>query len=364
MKKTKRCIFVLSFFLILYTPYVVHGAGVDTIIDETEDITAPYGYSVADTARDVLAGENKYTFSGAMEWVFNLLFGAVRENLSVILKMTAAGLISGIAAHLSGEKNEAGTVCCVAIVALMALKSFSFALTTAEETIDSMLLFVQALLPPIAAAAAATGHAAQTAACGIVFSAMQVFIYLCKEILLPAVSVITALSVVDHFSETPYLKGIVSMLKQGMKWGIGLLLILYGGVIGLQTQTAGTFDNLAGKTVKYAVGSFVPVVGGALSDSLEMVTTGARAIKSALGIGGIIGVCCVCIGPLVNVCAVALSYKLASAVCSVTCEKRVAGVISEVGGSLVRVCGVLLSVSVMFIISLSMLCRFAGGGTQ
>ena len=113
--------------------------------------------------------------------------------------------------------------------------------------------------------------------------------------------------------------------------------------------------------MKYAVGSFVPVVGGALSDSLEMVGTSARAIKSALGISGIIGVGYVCLSPLINVCAVALSYKLAACLCAVTAEKRVSHVIDEVGGSLVRICGVILAVSVMFVISLAMLCRFGGG---
>lgn len=357
----KKVISILSFFLILYLPYIVQAAGVDELIEEAENRNNVPGYSVSDTARDVLDGKSGFTFSGLADKLASLLFGKIKENTSVILKMVAAGIISGIAASLCGGKNEIGTICCVAVVSLMSLKIFIFSMSAAEETIDTLFLFVQALMPSAATAAAATGQAAQSAACGVVFGAMQVFIHICKETILPLVAVITALSVVDCLGDTPYLKGVTGLLKSCLKWGTGLLLTLYGAVIAIQSQAAGAFDTVAGKTVKYAVGSFVPVVGGALSDSLEMVGTSARAIKSALGISGIIGVGYVCLSPLINVCAVALSYKLAACLCAVTAEKRVSHVIDEVGGSLVRICGVILAVSVMFVISLAMLCRFGGG---
>ena len=357
----KKWVAIMGFFLILYLPYMVHGETLDTIIDETEQMTGIPGYSVSDTARNILGGDSGFTFSGVVDKVVSLLLGKIRENASVIVKMAAAGILSGILANLCGRKNEIGTIACVAVVSLMALKTFTFAITAAEETIDTLFLFVQSLMPSVAAAAAATGQTAQTAVCGIVFGAMQVFIYVCKEAVLPLIAVITALGAVDFLSDTPYLKGITNLLKQVLKWGTGLMLTLYGAVIAIQSQAAGAFDTVAGKTVKYAVGSLVPVVGGALSDSLEMVSGSARAIKSALGLSGIIGVGYICLSPLINVCAVALAYKLASCLCEVAAEKRVVGVINEIGESLVRICALILAVAVMFVIGLAMLCRFGGG---
>lgn len=357
----KQMISILSFFLILYIPHIVQATNIDNIVNETEQITNVPGFSVADTTRDFMDGKIDLTFSGVADKLASLMFGKIKENISVIIKMVAAGILSGIAAGLCGGKNEIGTVACVAVVSLMSLKTFSFAIATAQETIDTLFLFVQALMPSVAAAAAATGQTAQTAVCGVVFAAMQVFIHICKETVLPLIGVITALGVVDRLGDTSYLKGVTGLLKSCFKWGTGLLLTLYGAVIGIQAQAAGAFDTVAGKTVKYAVGSFVPVVGSALSDSLEMVGASARAIKSALGLSGIIGVGYVCISPLFNVCAVALAYKIASCLCAAAAEKRVVGVIDEVGGNLVRVCGVILAVGVMFVISLAMLCRMGGG---
>lgn len=60
----------------------------------------------------------------------------------------------------------------------------------------------------------------------------------------------------------------------------------------------------------------------------------------------------------------ALGFKLAYGLCSVTAEERITEVINEVGNSMIYVCGVILSVSVMFVISIAMLCRFGGGVIQ
>lgn len=356
----KKIISILSFFLILYIPYIVCANPMDELIDEADRNASVPGYSVSDTAHAVLAGEQTFTFSGVVDRLFGVFTEQLRSNWSTILKMTVVGILSGVVAAMYNGKNEIGTLACVAIASLMSLKTFIFFLTTAEETIDSMFLFMQAIMPPVTAATAATGQTAQTAACSTIFVAMQMFIYICKEIMLPFLAVLTALGVVNQLGDTPYLKGIVSGFKSFFKWGTGLLLTLYGVVCGLQAQGAGAFDTVAGKTVRYAVGSFVPLVGGALSESLQMIGTGAKTIRAALGISGIIGVGYVCLRPLIHTCAVALSYKISACLCTVMADTRVADVILEVGGNLVRICGVILSVSVMFMISLAMLCRIGG----
>lgn len=358
----KKIISMLSFFLILCLPYVVQASGLHDLIEETKNVTNVSGYSISETAGDILNGKSKLTFSGVTDKIAGLLFGKIKENASVIIKMAALGIISGIAAAMCRGKNEVSTISCVAVTSLMSLKIFIFAMTEAEDTIDTLLLFVQSFLPSVTTAAAVAGQAGRVAAGSTVFVAMQVFIHICKEVILPLVAVITALEVTDCLCDTPYLKGVTTFIKSSLKWGTGLMLTLYCAIIAIQTQSAGVFDTLAGKGVKYAVGSFVPVVGGALSESLEVVRTSAGAVKNALGLGGIIGVGYVCLSPLINICAVAAAYKLAACLCTATAEGKVVCVINGVGESLVRVCTVILAVGVMFIISLAMLCNIGGGG--
>ena len=286
-----------------------------------------------------------------------MVYYVIRENIPNIIKLTAIAVLSGLVLNLGGEKNDAGTFAAVAIAATICIKSFSYAVSLALETIDTLFLFIGSMMTPIATTASA--GAVSTGAVAInTFTAMQVFIYICKSVMLPLICVITVFSVSDKIGETPYLGGVNSILKQVLKWGTGFMITIYSVVIGLQTQTAASLDSLAGKSMKYAVGSFVPVVGATLSDSLETVIAGAKTVTGALGVSGIIGVGYICVVPLINICTVSVCFRLSSAIASVTSEKRVSLVIEEFSKSIGSIALLLLSVAVMFIISLAMLCSF------
>ena len=353
----KKIIFVLSFFLLIYTPYIVEAENITNIID---NIQSPDGFDARQVAKDAMEGKISFGFSGVVEKIIELFFGGIKENVPLIIKMTVVAVMSGMVLNLAGEKNEIGTFAACGIVSVISVKIFSYAISLAEETIDTLFLFISSLMPSVATAVSVMGISGGGAAVAT-FAAMQVFIHICKNILMPMVCVICAFSVCDKMGQTPYLDGITGLLRQVLKWGTGLMITIYSVVIGLQAQAAVNLDNLAGKSLKYAVGSFVPVVGGALSDSLDTVIAGARTVSGALGIAGITGVGYICIVPLLNICAVSVSIKIASAVAAVSAEKRVYQVINEFSQSVGRVAIMLLSVVVMFVISLSVLCSLGGG---
>ncbi len=352
----KKILFVLTFFLLIYTPYIVEANNEYNIIEEIE---SPKGFDMEKTVEDVKTGKLPVTFLGILENILSLFIGGIQKNLPNIVKMTLIAILSGLVVNLSGDKSDLGTYAAVAIVASISVKTFSYAVSVVTETIDGLFLFISSLMTPLVSVSS-MGTAAKGAASGVIFVAMQIFIHICKSVLLPLVCVITVFSVSDKVGNTPYLQGITNILKSFLNWGTGFMIMIYSVVIGLQSQAAAGLDNLAGKSIKYAVGSFVPVVGGALSDSLETVIASAKTMAGALGISGVLGVIYICVVPLVNICTLSLSFKLASAIASVTSEKRVSSVIDEFAQNIARVSVVLLSVSVMFIISLAMMCSFGG----
>ena len=87
---------------------------------------------------------------------------------------------------------------------------------------------------------------------------------------------------------------------------------------------------------------------------------GKTAKKHALGIGGMVGVIYVAIMPIMKLCTLMLSYKLAGLVCSVGGTERGNGIVQEIGGGIAKICGLAVSVSVMFFISIAMLCMMGG----
>ena len=247
-----------------------------------------------------------------------------------------------------------------AIIGAMVFSVFSGALNMVEEGIDAMLLFTESLLPFVTTAVISSGQASGGVLAGSMFAAMQVFIFICRKVFIPWVLLMAALEITDRLGEERFLKGINAFLKQGYKHTVGLLLILYGGITALGSVAGKATGTLAGKTIKYAAQSFVPLIGGALADSYEMVQTSARAVGGALGVGGLIGLLLTGFFPLVQVLAMALAIKISGTICTVAGEEKTSGIIISAGDALVRLCGILLSVGVMFLFGIFMLLK-AGG---
>ncbi len=352
----KKIIFVLSFFLLIYTPYIVSAETPYNIIENLEETQ---GVDIKGIAKDALAGKVDVTFRSVLENILSLFIGGMKDNLPQITKMLSIAILSGMILNVLPEENSPALFAAVVATVAVSINPFSYAVEQMKQTTDSLFLFIQSMMTPVSAALFA-GGAASGAQSAYVFSAMQIFIYLCKAVLLPLICVITVFSVCDKLAEEKYLSGICALLKQVLKWGTGLLITVYTVVIALRTQVAAGFDTLAGKSIKYAVGSFVPVVGATLSDSLETVVMSAKAVAGALGVAGILGVGYISAVPLLNVCAVSVCFKLAAAIASVSAHKRVAELISEIGDSISRVAVMLLSVTVMFILSLAMLVDMGG----
>lgn len=351
---------VFVFFLVLQLPGAAHAAPVDRILEETESVTAPFGFRADQTARQVLSGDLEVSFQGMVSWIGNLLWGKLHSALSLTVKMAAAGMLFGILAHFPDGQQQIGSFACAVLIAHIALQSFSYAQSVAEETADGLFLFVQSLLPSVGAAAVASGSAGGGATCSFVFASMQVFMQIMRRFMLPLIAVITVLSVTDSFSETRYLSGVTALAKQLFGWITGVLLLFYGAVIGARAGAAAIFDRMAAKTVKYTVSNLVPVIGGALSDSLETVTVSAKAIRGALGISGMIGVGAVALSPVITLGALALSCKLAGVAVSVCGAKKAVELIAEIGSGITRLLAVTAASCVMFFISIAMLC-FVGG---
>ena len=77
---------------------------------------------------------------------------------------------------------------------------------------------------------------------------------------------------------------------------------------------ASSFDGIALRTLKYAVGNSVPYVGGILKEGTDVILLSATLVKNALGVFGILVVFSAAIVPVTNMIALRFLLKLLAGV--------------------------------------------------
>ena len=104
---------------------------------------------------------------------------------------------------------------------------------------------------------------------------------------------------------------------------------------------SGTTDAAALTAAKVTISSFVPVVGGILSDASEAVLVSASLAKNAAGIYGILALIAVFLSPFLKIGIQYLMLKLTSGLCSIFGPKRM----TELMGDFSTAMGLLLSMT-------------------
>ena len=130
-------------------------------------------------------------------------------------------------------------------------------------------------------------------------------------------------------------------------------MTFFVSILSMSGLTSSIAGGLGIKTMKYAIGNFVPVVGGLLSDSVDTVLASTIVLKGAMGTAGVISLILMCAIPLIKMLSLTLIYKLTAGIIEPLSDKRITSMISEAGSTAAFIFAVLLTVTVMFILGIT-----------
>jgi stage III sporulation protein AE len=184
---------------------------------------------------------------------------------------------------------------------------------------------------------------------------MQLITYVIKEIFMPLAFVGIVLTIAGNLSYKFKIVQLTDMINSIIKWGLGILLTVFVGIISIQSMFAPGIDGKAVMMAKFSVKTFVPVVGNILSDTVELVGGCAELVKNALGVAGLLGIVIICAIPLIKVLAQIGILKASAALIQPISDERVIKCLTGLSGGLTLIFIMMLSLSLLFFINVTMI---------
>lgn len=231
-------------------------------------------------------------------------------------------------------------------------------LMAVSRFLDELNILATSTLPIMGALYVAGGN---VGAAAVNNSAMLLFLTVCENIcnstVMPVSAVCIALAMVSAFVKTPDLKGIATTVKKIYTFIISFIMSILMAVLGAQSTLTAAKDSLGGRAAKFMAGHFIPVVGGAVGESLKTVAASVSFIRTSVGVGGSIIIILLLLPTLISILLTRLAFMTAGS------AARILGCVEEAGflGELTSIYGYLLAVicscSVMFIFALTLLAR-------
>ena len=104
-----------------------------------------------------------------------------------------------------------------------------------------------------------------------------------SRLLVPMLNMVLAVAVVSSISSKLNLSGVSDMFNKVVKWILKFIMAIFVSLLTIQTFVSTAADNIGIRSIKFAINSFVPIVGGALSDAYTTVFSCLKLLKSGVG---------------------------------------------------------------------------------
>lgn len=280
----------------------------------------------------------------------------ILESSRLLVELLFLGLLSAVLKNIQNafskeSVSSIGYYACYLVMVVLIIKSLKVAIGLGQDTINSMIEFTNALMPCLIVLVAAVGGYTSAATLDpVVIAAGKIISNVIADFVLPLTLLVVILQIVNSMSDSIKVSDLAKLLSDVSKWCIGITVTVFVGVVSVRSSVSATLDQVTAKTAKFAVDSFIPVVGKALSDAIATVAGYSLVLKDALGIIGLIFLITICVFPLLKIIVVALIYKLVGAVMQPVADEKITGCLNSVGNSLTMVFASVLSVGVMFFI--------------
>jgi stage III sporulation protein AE len=304
-------------------------------------------------------GDFDFSITGLINRVVKYLLSEVFLNVDILIKIIILSIICAILKNLqnsflSESVGELAFFVCYIVIVSVLMISFSSAMKMCISIIDSMVSFMHAIIPLLISLLISTANFTSAGVFQpILITLVEIGATVIKNFFIPVIFLVTVLNIVNNISDKIQLTKLSGFLKQICTWGIGFILTVFVAVVSIQGSMGAVVDGVTSKTTKYALGTFVPVVGKYLADAADTVVGCTLIIKNASGLIAMIGIILICLAPLIKILALIVLYKLACAFVEPIADKKITNCLNDMSGSLTYILGITAAVAFMFLLSIT-----------
>ena len=182
------------------------------------------------------------------------------------------------------------TVSALMIAVVLAVKMRN-TISLACTSISVCSNFIYAFIPVFCVIIATSGNTlAAFSTNTMLLSLAQVLNFISNNVFIPLANCFLAISICAGLRSELNLKSLLAFMKKYITTGISFCAAMFVTVLSIKTTVAARADVLGIRSIRFAINSVVPVIGGAISEGLLSIQSYSSLIRSSVGVVGIIAV--------------------------------------------------------------------------
>lgn len=343
-------------------PYLADELGIDT--QSINDNLTPDAKAFIE--KNNISVENteamtKITPMEVISYIWDIFRDKLTKPLKIFASLLAIMLISILVNNMEDtltKKSMSGMFGVISVLISVGIisDSVSACIDTASEALSSGSQFMIGYVPVFAGITASSGSITSATAYNfLVIFVSQCATQLFANIIVPVLSLCMAMGIIEAINPDFRLSGITEGVKKGVTFIIGFIMVIFIGLMSLQSIVGASADTLGVKAAKYMVSNWIPFIGGAIADTYTTVKHSLGLLRGGAGFLGIAVVFVMLVPPLIEIIAMRIVFSAADIISDLFNVPQMKILLKNTGWVLSIAFSILMCFAVMFIISTTML---------
>lgn len=336
-------------------------------IFENSDFKVTDENSFKEVVENLINGKYKADSTTILNKVLNMFLGEISSVLPIVLMILAIAILSNIVNSFQASSSSKAIsdlihFVCVAVVIVLLVSVIKNTYTMTTNTINKITDQMSILFPILLTMMTAMGSvvsvgiyqpivAVLTNGVAVIFSKIVYPIFLISFIFV----------ILNNLSSQIKLNKFISFLGSSFKWIVGFVFTIFAGLLTIQGISAGRYDTISLKATRFALKSYIPIVGGYLSEGLDYVLLSSALIKNAIGVAGLILLLSTILVPIIYILVFKLGLQFVAGVIEPIGNNKISNLCEDLSKILVYPIVCILSISFMFLLSVGLIMCTASG---
>ncbi|MDD4316167.1 MAG: stage III sporulation protein AE [Clostridia bacterium] len=325
------------------------------------------GSGIKDIIKNIIDGKTKLDLATVFNSIIKMLISSVLKVLPLMIMIIIIAILYGVFSGLTSGFSKASTnqiiyiVCYGAIITILGY-AVADAVVSVKKTVSDMDTLMGYCFPVLLTLTSALGGVGSAGIYQPLMTVMTtVMIKVINVFILPMFIASVVFGIVGNLSDSIKLEKLNKTTKSIAEWTLGIIFSLFITFITAQGITGTAFDTVTIKSAKFALSSYVPILGGYLSEGFDLVLASCVVIKNALGLCSIIVLFFIALAPLVKIIALIFALRIASAIVEPISDPRISNMLYSTSKNLVTLVAIVAGFAFLFFIMVMLIittCNF------
>lgn len=220
------------------------------------------------------------------------------------------------------------------------------------DAVESASVFMASFVPVYSGVMLAAGQAVSAASYQtIVLFVAELLTLLTNQVIVPCLVISLALGLTGSVTPELKLNTVGGWFYKSAVWLLTLTTSVFVGLLSIQGVVGAAADSLSGRAIRFSLASFVPVVGGALSEAFNAVKGCLSLLRTTMGGVGILVTALIVLPPLLQCAAWAICLSLCAMAADMFALPALGGLLRTAQNVVKTLIGVLAACSLFLIIA-------------